>query len=73
MRKFLAAFFTTLFAFSIGFAALPAQARSYRTRSSDVRVHGYYRSNGTYVRPYFRTRADHTKLNNYSCIDYGRC
>lgn len=29
-------------------------------------VRGYYKSNGTYVNGYNRTRADYTKLNNYS-------
>lgn len=29
-------------------------------------VRGYYRSNGTYVAPYTRTRANYTKLDNYS-------
>lgn len=50
-----------------------AEARSYRTSSSDVYVRGYYRKNGTYVAPYYRTRANKTKLDNYGCIDYGRC
>lgn len=29
-------------------------------------VRGYVRHNGTYVKPYRRTQADHFKLNNYS-------
>jgi hypothetical protein len=29
-----------------------------------VDVHGYYRSNGTYVQPHFRTYPDGTTLNN---------
>lgn len=32
----------------------------------DVRVKGYYRSNGTYVQPYYRTSPDNSILNNYS-------
>ncbi len=32
----------------------------------DVRVKGYYRSNGTYVQPHYRTRPDSSILNNYS-------
>lgn len=37
----------------------PAHAR-------DVAVHGYYRSNGTYVQPYHRSAPDGTVTNNYS-------
>lgn len=29
-------------------------------------VRGHYRSNGTYVAPYNRTRANYTKIDNYS-------
>ena len=32
----------------------------------DVRVKGYYRSNGTYVQPHYRTSPDNSLLNNYS-------
>jgi hypothetical protein len=34
--------------------------------AQDVYVHGYYRSNGTFVQPHYRTHADSTPLNNYS-------
>ena len=55
--------------------ALPSvvSARSYRTRSSDVYVHGYYRRNGTYVQPHYRSAPDGIVSNNYSCIDDGKC
>jgi len=33
---------------------------------ADIPVKGYYRSNGTYVQPYRRTRPNSTKLDNYS-------
>ena len=33
---------------------------------ADDYVGGYFRSNGTYVAPYFRTHADHDFYNNYS-------
>lgn len=33
---------------------------------ADEYVHGYTRSNGTYVQPYHRTEADYTPANNYS-------
>jgi hypothetical protein len=32
----------------------------------EVYVHGYYRKNGTYVQPYFRTAPDGIKSNNWS-------
>lgn len=34
--------------------------------SSLVYVHGYYRKDGTYVRPHYRTHADNYKNNNFS-------
>ncbi|MDH3691840.1 MAG: hypothetical protein OEU36_20555 [Gammaproteobacteria bacterium] len=33
---------------------------------SQVYVKGYFRSNGTYVRPHYRTRPDGVCWNNYS-------
>lgn len=33
---------------------------------AQVHVRGYYRKNGTYVRPHVRTRPNHTKTDNYS-------
>jgi hypothetical protein len=39
-------------------AASPSRADEY--------VHGYYRSNGTYVQPYFRSDPDGNPYNNYS-------
>jgi hypothetical protein len=33
--------------------------------ASDVFVRGYYKSNGTYVNPYYRTAPDNTINNNY--------
>lgn len=32
----------------------------------DIRVKGYYRSNGTYVQPHYRTSPDNSLFNNYS-------
>jgi hypothetical protein len=52
---------------------LTTEARSYRTSPSDVYVKGYYKKNGTYVAPYYRTAPNSTKLDNYSCLDYGNC
>lgn len=34
--------------------------------AKDVHVNGYYRKNGTYVAPHFRSAPDSTKLNNFS-------
>ncbi len=34
--------------------------------AQDVYVNGYYRSEGTYVQPYYRTRPNSTTLDNYS-------
>jgi len=33
---------------------------------ADEYVHGYYRSNGTYVQPYWRSDPDGNPYNNYS-------
>lgn len=33
---------------------------------ASVRVNGYYRSNGTYVSPYYRTSPNSTYRDNYS-------
>ena len=46
--------FCILFLFSL---VLPVQAKY---------VKGYYKSNGTCVNGYHRTRADYSKYNNYS-------
>ncbi|MGD9649653.1 MAG: hypothetical protein AB7G80_09605 [Dongiaceae bacterium] len=36
---------------------------------ADVRVRGYYRDNGTYVQPHYRSNPDGNPYNNYS---YGK-
>lgn len=36
------------------------------TAMADVRVRGYYRSNGTYVAPHYRSDPDGSKWNNWS-------
>ena len=33
---------------------------------ADQRVSGYFRSNGTYVQPYYRSSPDHSFNNNWS-------
>ena len=47
-----------------------ADALSYRRSPSDVYVRGYYRSNGTYVQPHYRSRPDGIVTNNYSYRGY---
>ncbi len=54
--------FFTIFIFSITVAMIGitgAQAQG------DVFVNGYYRSDGTYVRPHYRSARDGIKSNNY--------
>lgn len=41
---------------------------SAQTNPRHVRVSGYYRSNGTYVQPYFRTAPNHTNSDNFSTL-----
>lgn len=41
-------------------------ANSQSRRSRDVSVDGYYRNNGTYVDPYYRTAPNQTRDDNYS-------
>lgn len=50
-----------------------AEARSYRSKSSDVYVKSYYRKDGTYVNSHYRSAPDGNVWNNYSCIDDGKC
>lgn len=52
MKKFLLLFITLFLCGSCAFA--------------DTYVNGYYRSNGTYVQPHYRTTADSNPYNNYS-------
>jgi uncharacterized protein YxeA len=74
MKKILTSFLLFLVLIGVNFVELDSvQARSYRTKSSDVHVKGYYRKNGTYVQPHYRSKADSSVSNNYSCIDYGQC
>jgi hypothetical protein len=62
-----------LFLLFLILSSFTVSARSYRTAPSDVYVNGYYRKNGTYVQPYYRTPPNNTKLDNYDCIDHGNC
>jgi len=39
---------------------------SFVTFGQDVYVGGYFKSNGTYVKPHYRTRPDNSFQNNYS-------
>jgi len=48
----------------LAFAALPLGYS--KGGSGDVYVHGYYRKNGTYVAPYYRSAPNSTKDDNWS-------
>lgn len=74
MKKIFLSLFLSLFLWLFLFGWINnIEARSYRTKSTDISVKWYYRKNWTYVKPYYRTPANSTKLDNYSCIDYGIC
>lgn len=51
------------------FLVLPASALV-STVEAQVNVRGYYRSNGTYVAPHYRTSPDGNPYNNYSTPIY---
>lgn len=53
------------FVFSFAFLLLSIFGFS-QTNPNHVRVSGYYRSNGTYVQPYFRTAPNSTNRDNFS-------
>jgi hypothetical protein len=38
------------------------------TAEAQVRVRGYYRSNGTYVQPYYRSYPNSTQWDNWSTV-----
>ncbi|MCF6271378.1 MAG: hypothetical protein L3J41_16830 [Melioribacteraceae bacterium] len=56
-KRYFPFFFVLLISIQILFA---------QTNPSHVRVSGYYRSNGTYVQPYFRTAPNSTNRDNFS-------
>lgn len=45
---------------------LSAQTFWQSSAIADTRVNGYYRSNGTYVQPYYRSDPNGTTNDNYS-------
>ena len=49
--------------FSFLYLSFPSNVLAY-----DTYVHGYYRKNGTYVQPHYRSNADGNPYNNYSTI-----
>ena len=59
--KQLKPFFTFLFSFLVFCVTADGQ-----TNPNHVRVKGYYRDDGTYVKPYFRTAPNHTNKDNFS-------
>ena len=50
--------FLTVMLIATLFAPVPSHAQ-------DVWVNGYYRSDGTYVRPHYQSRPDGQRWNNY--------
>ena len=51
-----------LMTLAFGISELDAQSKS----SSDVYVSGYYKSDGTYVKPHYRSAPNSTTLDNFS-------
>jgi len=63
MKKILMFLSFLIFIFSLAFVSVsPVDAR--------VSVGGYYKSNGTYVQPYYRSSPNVYKWDNYSYKDY---
>jgi hypothetical protein len=60
MKKIIALFSSSFLLFSAAGLSLTSAA------FADVHVNGYYRSNGTYVQPYYRSDPDGNPYNNYS-------
>ena len=65
MRKVIPFFVTLLFALGFVISA-DAQRRSSKSSSRSVRVRGYYRKDGTYIRPHYRSRPDGIASDNWS-------
>ena len=57
-NKFLSLAITAIIGLSVLTGSLFAQSQVY--------VNGYYKSNGTYVKPHYRTSPDSSPYNNYS-------
>jgi len=67
-----------LFAILVAFTALGAQARGHggshsrsyhsntKSSTSETHVKGYYRKNGTYVAPHYRSKANRSQKDNWS-------
>jgi len=54
------------FALTFVVAAFAATFAGFLPASGQTRVRGYYRSNGTYVRPHYRSSPNSTQRDNYS-------
>ena len=59
MKKLIKLLFLVIF-FSLGVGAFAQVNSNYH------KVSGYYKSNGTYVQPYYRTNPNSTISDNYS-------
>ncbi len=60
MKKFLVGGMLILTLISTGIFAVSHDAEAV------TRVRGYYRSNGTYVQPHYRSDRNYTRLDNWS-------
>ena len=67
MKRFLSLVGLVALLLSVGLVSAPPTEASC---SGDVLVSGYYRSSGSYVRPYYRTCPDAYEWNNYSYRGY---
>lgn len=68
MKRFLSLVGLVALLLSVGLVSAPPTEASC---SGDVLVSGYYRSSGSYVRPYYRTCPDAYEWNNYSYRSWG--
>ncbi|MBI2448625.1 hypothetical protein HYV44_03690 [Candidatus Microgenomates bacterium] len=60
MKRYIGTIVLGLFILTIGIFAVPNSASAY------VRVKGYSTKRGTYVMPYYKTKSDKKKFNNFS-------
>jgi hypothetical protein len=65
MKKFTFMLWFFAFIFVCSTASIEANARQ-DSSNSPSRVNGYYRSNGTYVSPHYRSTRDNYHNNNWS-------
>ena len=71
ITKLLIIFCLGAFAFSYSYSSIytPKKSYNYKNGGQVYIQNGYYKSNGTYVAPHYKTRPDQYKWNNLS---YGK-